>query len=143
MSSTDPFVISNPLEILSRIQSFIEGFTTRYIATQHKCGPGHFTLWPGKYCYCGSCLGVGQPPPPLHKQILTPRIIYRIWSYPFPVLNIMRLPLRKRIKKVFFSRLNLTSSGVYKVTNLMNKSRKVQSNECVYSHRSDILGQEV
>ena len=53
------------------------------------------------------------------------------------------IPLRKRIKKVFFSRLNLTSSGVYKVTNLMNKSRKVQSNECVYSHRSDILGQEV
>ena len=53
------------------------------------------------------------------------------------------IPLRKRIKKVFFSRLNLTSSGIYKVTNLMNKSRKVQSNECVYSHRSDILGQEV
>ena len=51
------------------------------------------------------------------------------------------IPLWKRIKKVFFSRLNLTSSGVYKVTNLMNK--RVQSNECVYSHRSDILGQEV
>ena len=69
-------------------------------------------------------------------------------AYPFPVLNIIRLsstqfPYKKRIKKVFFSQLNKTSSGVYKVTNLMNNSRKVQSNECVYSHRSDILGQEV
>ena len=69
-------------------------------------------------------------------------------AYPFPVFNIMRLsstqfPNEKRIIKVFFSQLNLTSSGVCKVTNLMNNSRKVQSNECVYSRRSDIPGQEV
>ena len=64
-------------------------------------------------------------------------------AYPFPVLNIIRLsstqfPYKKRIKKVFFSQLNKTSSGVYKVTNLMNNSRKVQSNECVYTVQSPI-----
>ena len=53
-------------------------------------------------------------------------------------LSSTQFPYKKRIKKVFFSQLNKTSSGVYKVTNLMNNSRKVQSNECVYTVQSPI-----
>ena len=81
---------------------------SRNIATQRKCGPGHFALWSGKYCYCGSCLGVGQPPP--HKQILTPRIIYRfevppslsLPSFKHYTAFINTIPLQKKNKEGVF-----------------------------------------